>query len=278
MAYKTILVHADLSDGAPSRIRCAARLARQSGAHLIGAAPTGVSRFVPPEVLAAGISPLSTRIRALRDEARQALERFSLLAQQEEVISYEARLIDDDVDGGMPIQGRYADLTVLGTPDRTVVDPLLPADLVERMVLSGGHPVLILPNNAIPPTLDGEALVAWDGGAEATRAVAGALPLLRLARGVTVLGLGDALPATGLGQDACEALAAWLGRQGVAARTCRKSPLDEIGKGLLDEAARRNATLLVMGAYGHAPLREALTNGVSASVLRWAHLPVLLAH
>lgn len=278
MAYKTILVHADLGDGAPSRIRCAARLARQSGAHLIGAAPTGISRFVPAEVLAAGINPLSARCRALVNEARQALERFSLLAQQEEVMSYETRLIDDDVDGGMPIQGRYCDLAVLGMPDRTVVDPLLPSDLAERMVLTCGHPVLVLPNNGIPPVLDGEALVAWDGGVGATRAVAGALPLLRLARRVTVLGIGDALPATGFGQEACAALAAWLGRHGVTAQPCRKSQHDDIGKDLLDEAASRDATLLVMGAYGHAPLREALTNGVTAAVLRRAHLPVLLAH
>lgn len=278
MAYKTILVHADLGDAAPSRIRCAARLARRSGAHLVGTAPTGISRFVPPEVLAAGINPLSARCSVLREQAQHALERFSDLAQQEGVLSYEARPIDDDVDGSMPIQGRYCDLAVLGQPDRTVVDPLLPADLPERMLLAGGHPVLILPNTGIVPALDGEALIAWDGGMEATRAVAAALPLLRLAHRVTVLGIGDDLPATGLGLEACMALAAWLGRHGIAADTLRKSRQVDIGRDLLGEALDRNAALLVMGAYGQAPFREALTNGVTATVLRWAHLPVLLAH
>lgn len=278
MAYKTILVHADLSDGAPSRIRCAAGLARRAGAHLVGAAPTGISRFVPPAVLAAGISPLSARCQVLRDEARQALDRFVHLAQQEGVMSFEARLVDDDVDGGMPIQGRYCDLAVLGLPNRTVVDPLLPADLAERMLFTGGHPVLMLPDAGPTPALDGEALVAWNGSVEATRAVAGALPLLRLARRVTVLGIGDAFPDSGVGAEACTGLAAWLGRHGIAAEPRRYSQHADVAKSLLDEASDRQATLLVMGAYGHSALREALTNGVTAGVLRWAHMPVLLAH
>jgi nucleotide-binding universal stress UspA family protein len=278
MGYKTILVHADLSDAAPSRVRCAARLARQSDAHLIGAAPTGISRFVPPEVLAAGLNPLAERCRTLREEAQQALDRFSHLAQQEGVPSYEARLIDDDVDGGMPIQARYCDLAIVARPDRTVVDPLMPADLPERLVLAGGHPVLILPDSGHLPALDGEALIAWNGSAEATRAVAGALPLLRQARRVTVLGIGNGLPPTGLEHEPCTALAEWLGRHGITAFPRRRSWQDASGKALLAEAIETGATLLVMGAYGHSPLREALTDGVTATVLRWGHLAVLLAH
>jgi len=45
MAYKSILVHADLSRHAPRRIALAARLAHAHQAHLIGAAMTGVSRL-----------------------------------------------------------------------------------------------------------------------------------------------------------------------------------------------------------------------------------------
>jgi nucleotide-binding universal stress UspA family protein len=134
-------------------------------------------------------------------------------------------------------------------------------------VLAGGHPVLILPDSGHLPALDGEALIAWNGSAEATRAVAGALPLLRQARRVTVLGIGNGLPPTGLEHEPCTALAEWLGRHGITAFPRRRSWQDASGK-----------ALLVMGAYGHSPLREALTDGVTATVLRWGHLAVLLAH
>jgi nucleotide-binding universal stress UspA family protein len=33
-----------------------------------------------------------------------------------------------------------------------------------------------------------------------------------------------------------------------------------------------------MGAYGHSRLREALKEGVTSTVLRWTHIPLLLAH
>jgi nucleotide-binding universal stress UspA family protein len=278
MSYKTILVHVDAGDMAPVRIRCAARLARSVDAHLIGAAPTGISRFVPPEVLAAGLNPLAARCRTLRQEAREALDRFSLLAQQEGVLSYEARLLDDDVDGGLPMAARYCDLAVAGLPNRMLVDAMLPADLPEQLALYGGHPVLVVPDTGGVRDFSGQALIAWDGSAAATRAVAGALPLLRRARSVEILGLGDNLPATCIPQETCTALAAWLGRHGIAAHTCRKPQPAHISEALLAEAIDIGATLLVMGAYGHSRLREALKEGVTSTVLRWTHIPLLLAH
>lgn len=278
MSYKSILVHVDLGDGAPSRIHCAALLARRFGAHLIGAATTGISRFVPPEVLAAGHGPLAARCKTLRAEARQALDRFSLLARQEDVSSFEARLIDDDADGGLPLAARYCNLAVLGQPERMVIDPLNPTDLPERVLLEGGHPALVMPGSRYSPRLDGEVVVAWDGSAGAMRAVAAALPLLRQARHATVLGIGDQLPATCLDHEACAALAAWLERQGVAASTCRKTRSEDRGMTILAEAVDADADLVVMGAYGHARVREALTEGITTTVLRWSHLPVFLSH
>jgi nucleotide-binding universal stress UspA family protein len=277
MTYKTILVHVDASDAAPLRIRCAARLARSVEAHLIGAAPTGISRFVPPEILAAGRDPLAARCRTLRQEARESLDLFTRLAQQEGVLSHEARLIDDDADGAMPMAARYCDLVVVGRPDPTVVDPLEPTDLPQQLALSGGHPALVVPYTGALPELSGTALVAWDGSVAATRAVAGALPLLRLARRVEVIGLGDALPPTCTPQEPCTALASWLGSHGIEAHTCRKQQSDT-GKALLSEAVDIGATLLVMGAYGHSRLHESLTEGVTATVLRWTRIPLLIAH
>jgi nucleotide-binding universal stress UspA family protein len=43
MTYKTIVVHVDQSRHAAARIRLAAELAISEGAHLVGAAMTGIS-------------------------------------------------------------------------------------------------------------------------------------------------------------------------------------------------------------------------------------------
>jgi nucleotide-binding universal stress UspA family protein len=278
MSYKTILVHADSGFAAPGRIRYAARLARIMDAHLVGVAATGVSRFLPPEVLAAGLNPLAARCRSLREEAIQALERFDLLVREEGVLSYESRLLEDAVDGGLPLAARYCDVAVLAQPDRTLVDPLLPPDLPQRLLLNSGHPVLLLPNTGTQPGLDSEALVAWDGSAGATRAVADALPLLRLARRVTLTGIGDQLPPTATGCEPCAALRNWLSRHGVAARASHFRHDRDIGAALLAQATDMGAGMIVMGAYGHSRLREALADGVTETVMRWTSTALFMAN
>ena len=278
MGYKTILVHTDLGKAALDRIRLAARLARAADAHLVGSALTGISRFIPPETLAAGGSALAQRCAALRDEARESLERFRRTVQEEGVASVEARLIDDEVDGGMAVQARYCDLVVVGQADYDPVTPTLPKDLPEYLFLTSGRPVLVVPCTGCAAQLDGGALVAWDGSVEAAHAVDGALPLLRAAASVTVIGFGDQAPAPGNSGDPCVLLAAWLARHGIAARAGHRACEGNIGDALLSAASDTGAGLLVMGGYGHSRFRELLTNGVTATILRSMTVPVLLAH
>lgn len=276
MSYKTILVHADLGAGAEGRIRLAARLARAGAAHLIGSAPTGVSRFIPPATLAAAGPAFAERCAGLRRDAALALARFERLAAEEGVDSAEARLVDDEADAGMALQARYCDLVVVSKAG--AVEPPMPDDLPEYLMLTSGRPVLVLPAAHDGRAMDGNAMVAWDGSVEACRAAAAALPLLRAARRATVIGLGDDGDDRSTGAQACDGLAAWLRRQGVAAQPI-SSPLGgDIGKALLSAAAGADCGLLVMGGYGHARFRELLLGGVTATVLREMTLPVLFAH
>jgi len=269
MGYKTILVHVDASAASSDRIRLAAGLARAAGAHLVGSALTGVSRFVSPAMAACGDARLAERCAALRRDAALALQRFDALVRAEALLSSEARLIDDDADGGMSVQARYCDLVVVGQAGAAA--PGQRDDLPEYLLLTSTRPVLVVPHADHAGALDGPALVAWDGSVEATRAVAGALPLLRAARSTTVVAFGeDAAP--------CAQLAAWLGRHGIAARTGHSMLDVDIGEALLTMAADLGAGLLVMGGYGHARYRELLLGGVTATVLRAMTLPVLLAH
>jgi nucleotide-binding universal stress UspA family protein len=51
-----------------------------------------------------------------------------------------------------------------------------------------------------------------------------------------------------------------------------------IGDALSQEAQARGGDLLVMGAYTHSRLREAVLGGATREILADAALPVLLAH
>ena len=50
------------------------------------------------------------------------------------------------------------------------------------------------------------------------------------------------------------------------------------GQALLNKAHELGADMLVMGAYAHSPLREALLGGVTRHMLAHADLPVLMRH
>jgi nucleotide-binding universal stress UspA family protein len=275
MGYKTILVHVDASPASSDRIRLAIGLAQAAGAHLVGSALTGVSRFVTPGMVACGDARLAERCADLRRAAATALERFDALVRAEGLSSSEARLIDDDVDGGMALQARYCDLVVVEQSGAGAAGPR--DDLPEYLLLASARPVLVLPHAGHATSLGGHALVAWDGSIEATRAVTGALPLLRAASATTVVACGDDSGRPGE-DDPCTRLAAWLGRHGIAARTGHPAATGDVGEALLSTAAGLGAGLLVMGGYGHAHYRELLLGGVTATVLRTMTLPVLLAH
>jgi nucleotide-binding universal stress UspA family protein len=47
---------------------------------------------------------------------------------------------------------------------------------------------------------------------------------------------------------------------------------------LLGAAADVAADLLVIGGYGHGPLREAVFGGITAALIRHAECPVLMIH
>lgn len=270
MAYKTILVHAAPEAEAEGRVRLAARLARAMGAHLIGSAPTGVSRYVPD----ASRTLLAAACAALRDAARSALTRFDRLAREEGVASVELRLSEDEAGAALALDARYCDLVVAGSAVQHA-SPLHPTDLAQMLVLTGARPVLLVPADSGASLPGGRALVAWNGSRQATRAVDGALPLLCAARHATVLRLTDSAAD---GDECGPRLAAFLRRHGVAASAALRPATPDPGSALLDITRQECADLLVMGAWGHARWRAPLFRGPSAVVLRHAPCPVLMAH
>lgn len=277
MHYKTILVHADTAPGAGARLRLAARLARSADAHLIGSAVTGISRFVPPRVIADGGPALAARCEAMRRDAAIALTHFARIAREEDVASTEERLIDDDLDNGIGLQVRYCDLAVVGQGSFAAARGA-PGDLPESLLADGARPILVVPAAGCPPGLDGPALVAWDGSMQATRAVTAALPLLRAAAGVTVLACTGHGRSDSDASDACARMIGYLRRHGIDAHPRRRRAADDTGAAILAQAAAVGAGLLVMGAFGHARIREFLLGGTTATVLRSMSTPVLLAH
>jgi nucleotide-binding universal stress UspA family protein len=277
MSYKTVLVHSDTSVHAAGRIRLAAQVANSEGAHLVGVAVTGMSRFMFPETVAPLTPPVVTNYAdTMHEHARQALDSFLHIARAEGVASHEARLVSDDPEGALVLMSRYADLVVLSQTDPAYQVAGAVRQLPEYVMLNSARPVLVVPYAGRVDRLYGNAMVAWDGSVEAARALGGALPLLRRATAVTVAQFqrGEVVaPAT----QAAD-LTAWLARHGIRISVAEQHVDIDDGNALLSLAADTQAGLLVMGGYGHSRLRELLLGGVTKTVLESMTVPVLMAH
>ena len=285
MAYATLLVHVDDSTRTAERVRLACQLSARADGHLIGAAATGVSRFLyhsmPPEQ---NDPTLALHLDILREQSRTALAAFSTQCASLGVRSVEPRLIDDEAGAGISLLGRAADLIVLGQPAPDAKPAV--ADLHVNVITNAGRPVLLVPYAGQQATVGRRILVSWDGGREAARAMQLALPLLKDADQVSIAVFEVAADA----HKAADALAAdprpWLARHGVTAslkvhaldHERRLNRRSQIGERLLSLATELSADLLVMGGYGHSRIRESLLGGVTRTVLGDMTLPVLMAH
>lgn len=170
---------------------------------------------------------------------------------------------------------RLHDLTIVPVPTGDFVDQWY----AEAIIFGSGRPTMILPHERRRKAAFalGTAVVAWDSSRPAARAIADALPVLRMMKRVHVLTVTreKTIDTRRSGAE----LAKHLARQGV------EIVLDEvdaagrkIGAVLEAQVEACNADLLVMGAYGHSRLREFVLGGATRSMLERAPVPVLLSH
>jgi len=278
MDYKTILVHADLSRHAHARVELAAFLAAQHGAHLVGAAMTGVSRFVvPPERVFTPGSLEDGYFKPLDEAATRALDDFARLAAGH-ATSIEKRLVRDQVDDGLVGLARFADLVVLSQDDPDEALCRQPTRLPEYVILGAARPVLVVPRAGWRRARLDKVLLAWDGSKEAAFAVSASVPLLRHARAVSVASFHHDGTARAEHEAEIACLLRYLDQHGVQAGFEQHDAALDSGRALLQLADRLGSDLLVMGCYGHSQFHELILGGASRTVLANATIPVLMAH
>jgi nucleotide-binding universal stress UspA family protein len=143
-----------------------------------------------------------------------------------------------------------------------------------QILLRSGKPVLAVPDDARRFAISGRALVAWDGSPCCIAAMRTAVPLLSLATEVILLEIDD-----GSIRAPAEEAAEYLSRHDIHARIVRDFALSQpASKILLIGIELQHADYVVMGAYGHPRLSEAIFGGVTRRMLAASPVPVLLAH
>lgn len=147
------------------------------------------------------------------------------------------------------------------------------SDLMMTAMLESGRPALLAPSVATPK-IGSRIAIAWNGSLEATRAVVAAMPLMKQAEAVFVIGIDD--PENAFNTSG---MAATLQMNGIAATSIKAdSEKVSVGIALANEAKKVSADLLVIGAYSHSRLREAVFGGVTSDTIKHPNLPILLVH
>lgn len=275
--YSTLMVHCDLVADNTGLLQIAGELAARFNANAIGIVatrplvPGTTDTAVPQDVIDRDVEEKSARIDAIEKAFRTALRSRRERLQFRSQIAIEAPL------DYIVRQMRSADLLVTGINNRRGwLDPAQSPNTAD-IILQVGRPVLVLPDDIRMLAAD-TIVVGWKDTRATRRAVADAMPFLKLARRVVVVEavaqdseLADARYNT---RQVCE----WLEAHGVVCEPNAIIVNDERTAPLATLAEREGADLIVAGAYGHSRLREWVLGGVTRGLLQQTERCVLFSH
>ena len=278
MAIQDILVYVDASSHNQARLEAAVSMAKAQGSALTGLYVVNKPQI--PEYIRAQMKPsfFERQQAAAMQAAVDAEKTFKDLtaAAGLETDWYVARGNQAEA---ISLHGRYADLVIIGQQDPEEAEKEGTEELPDRVVLSIGRPVLLLPYDGELETVGKHIAVAWDASRLAARAVSDALPFLQAADRVDILVVNAHGGAAGRGTAVGSAICKYLTRHGVDA-SAQHVYGDESDDGakLHAHAVELGADMIVMGAYGHARWREVALGGVTQYMLRHTKVPVLMSH
>jgi len=276
MSYKSLLAHVQLRRSNVGLTRIAGDLAERFDAAVIGAAVCQPMRIVYSDGYVPGDFIQRDREEREKEIAAAEAEFRAALGARVKRLDWRGTLTDHPLSAWLARQASGADLVITGIDhEESVLDGSRHMDTGD-LVMHAGRPVLVVPDTARDGAFR-RVLVGWKDTRETRRAIADALPLLRLAE--TVL-LAEIAPPSDLdaARDRLAGVASWLALHGVIAETLAMPSGGEDVRGLQELVIEHGMDLLVAGAYGHSRVREWVLGGVTRDLLLRAKVCALVSH
>jgi nucleotide-binding universal stress UspA family protein len=274
MTYKTLMAHLGLAQSNAELLRVVADLGGRLNARLIGIAACQPMRYVYSDGFIGGDTFISCEDE-LKGELLSAEAEFrEALKGSCASLEWRSSYTTDALPVYLANEARCADLIVtnMATGDR--FDSSRHASIGD-LIMRAGRPILVVPRTGARIPFD-RIVVAWKDTREARRAVVDALPLLALAKHVTVVEIenkADVTNALARVQD----IVNWLALHGIAATPLAVPSHGDDASQIDGVLKQQEADLVVAGAYGHNRLREWAFGGVTHDLLRGGRC-ALLSH
>lgn len=240
---------------------------------------TGCSYALHPEFHGSGLpwfpdELIASHLKKVTMEAQGSLTRFHEMAKAS-IVEFASEVVSVSLDSAITAFGEQArtyDVTVLTQTTRGLEH--VGDFFIEAALFYSGRPVIVVPKGHSAPFSLKRVLVAWDGSQYAAEAVAQAMPLLTSADRLEVLVVGD---KDRVDKTRAAKLIDNLERYGIDVEFISRDE-DDDANSIAREAVAWNASLLVMGGYGHSRAREMFFGGVTRFMLNEAPIPLLMAH
>ncbi|MBC8269873.1 MAG: universal stress protein [Rhodospirillaceae bacterium] len=287
MSIKTILVPIDGTEVSRTALDTALLLGRDLAAHVdvlhVATDPKdavpllgeGMSAAIIEEMIQLAEREATERTARAEAMFEDARSRFGLAAQESPPSGEDGSAALVKMTGREDVlcaeKGRLVDMVVAARPTEKSDASL--AMTINAAIFETGRPVLIAPPH-LPEMIGGKIAISWNGSAEASRAVAAAMPLITRAQSVTILTAENDKTSSTVAAE----LVTYFAWHGVSADSRNLPGGSQVGEVLLEDCKTIGADLLVMGAYTHSRMRQLILGGVTKHVLANAELPVLMAH
>ena len=262
MEIRSILVNVDIATPDSPALRYAIDLADKVGASLIGVAADQPSiAYAGVDGGATAIDVYSLQVSEIETQLRRTEEAFQALVPA--TVKRQWRAFVTERTGALVKASGMADLVVTSQATTTAFQQPQMTDL-GALVLSSGRPIIDVATTASEARFE-RICIGWKDTREARRAVADALPFLKMAKEVVALTVSEGDNAGE--RESLDSLLSWLKTHGVVARADVLNNPEAFADVLDTQALSLNADLLVIGGYGHSRMREWLFGGVTRSVL-----------
>ena len=210
--------------------------------------------------------------------ASTAIERFKAAATRS-LVSAEHWLlkgVGSDAPVVLSVLARRFDVSVFMQSDPENVDN---DDMIEASLFESGRPIIVVPYIQKGGLNLDHVVCCWDGSRAAASAINDAMPLLIKATMVDFLIVVNNKTQNERNEIRGTEMGKHLARHDVKVEVVTIPAADiDVASTILSYVADSSGTLLVMGGYGHAKLREVILGGVTRDMLKSMTVPTFMSH